>query len=587
MVCSACAFENPAGMRFCGMCGMPLPQRPITAPGAHSTLRFTRVPLDSRAVRSATSQERGAALLESRGDATSPNGGAPNPAPASADVTFNASSTTASATQAPPKELVPDVPLDEYVREFRYDPPKDPGEITMHGDAPVAVPLAEPPTKALDPLAEPPKEIVAEPPKEASTPADTPVALLSSSVAEEIKPPLGAAPVAGADDIDNRLGLEPESATEARIARPRFLEINQPAKETKAEPPKQIEPVSNSGTTISGPSFLGLNDRPTTFAEAIGVEEGDYAPRNYHWRAWFAVAVVLGIGGLAWLEWRAQVNQTNDGPVEVVRTKLQKLGQSAMSEIAGQPAPAGNDDAKPETQVQEQAHAQPPVQTSPVQTSTTGAGNAGAEPTPPGSASAGNAATTVQSGSAPPRNAASTQSGVVAGQGANPKKADTDNSGEPTAAPKKPQTNRQADANTAPDNAAKPVLGADEMARAKNASDSAAEAAWLWKATAKGNPDAPVQLANMYIQGDGVPRSCEQAMVLLKTAAEKENARARNRLASMYSTGTCVSRNRVEAYRWLSSALTANPNSQWAQQNRDLIWQQMTPDERAQAQRYR
>jgi hypothetical protein len=125
------------------------------------------------------------------------------------------------------------------------------------------------------------------------------------------------------------------------------------------------------------------------------------------------------------------------------------------------------------------------------------------------------------------------------------------------------------------------------MAKAKNASDSAAAAAWLWKATAKGNSDAPVQLADMYVKGDGVPRSCEQAVVLLKTAAEKENARARNRLAAMYATGNCVSRNRVEAYRWVSSALATNPNSQWAQQNRDLLWQQMTPEERAAAGKYR
>jgi hypothetical protein len=55
----------------------------------------------------------------------------------------------------------------------------------------------------------------------------------------------------------------------------------------------------------------------------------------------------------------------------------------------------------------------------------------------------------------------------------------------------------------------------------------------------------------------------------------------------MYSTGTCVQRNRVEAYRWLSSALAANPKSEWAQQNRDLLWQQMNPEERAMAQRYR
>jgi len=52
--------------------------------------------------------------------------------------------------------------------------------------------------------------------------------------------------------------------------------------------------------------------------------------------------------------------------------------------------------------------------------------------------------------------------------------------------------------------------------------------------------------------------SCEQAVVLLKTAAEKEMPARAMRLAAMYATGNCVSRNRVEAYRWVSSALATN-----------------------------
>ena len=46
MFCSNCGFENPAMHRFCGMCGTPLPQRPITAPGAQSTLSYTRLPVE-------------------------------------------------------------------------------------------------------------------------------------------------------------------------------------------------------------------------------------------------------------------------------------------------------------------------------------------------------------------------------------------------------------------------------------------------------------------------------------------------------------------------------------------------------------
>ncbi len=46
MVCSSCGQENPSTNRFCGMCGTPLPQRPLTAPGAQSTVGFTRVPVE-------------------------------------------------------------------------------------------------------------------------------------------------------------------------------------------------------------------------------------------------------------------------------------------------------------------------------------------------------------------------------------------------------------------------------------------------------------------------------------------------------------------------------------------------------------
>ena len=48
-----------------------------------------------------------------------------------------------------------------------------------------------------------------------------------------------------------------------------------------------------------------------------------------------------------------------------------------------------------------------------------------------------------------------------------------------------------------------------------------------------------------------------------------------------------MTRNHVEAYRWLSATLAADPNNQWAQQNRDLTWQQMTPEERTLAKKYR
>ena len=79
------------------------------------------------------------------------------------------------------------------------------------------------------------------------------------------------------------------------------------------------------------------------------------------------------------------------------------------------------------------------------------------------------------------------------------------------------------------------------MANAKNASDAAASACRLWKATAKGNPDAPVQLADMII-GQGVPRSCERAVRHSEDRGGEGKRPHRNRLASMYATRKLVAR---------------------------------------------
>ena len=109
----------------------------------------------------------------------------------------------------------------------------------------------------------------------------------------------------------------------------------------------------------------------------------------------------------------------------------------------------------------------------------------------------------------------------------------------------------------------------------------------LRAAVGKGDVDAPVTLANLYLEGKGVSRSCDEALTLLQSAAAKANARARNRLAAMYEIGTCVQRDRVQAYRWLTSALAVDGKNLWAQQNLDQTWREMTSQERTMAEAYR
>jgi len=582
-------------MRFCGMCGTPLPFRPMTAPGAQSTLNFTRVPVEA----SAPSRERSATISTARNAGTAEtmgrNGGStlPPQAPAPAAVeelvepvehaemgTIEPASE--AAVEAPAHELVPDVPLDEYVQSFHYEPPSEPTEITMRGDSSVAEQRV---------VAD--KAVVAD-----SIAADATEQDVMATPAPTDGEVVGMSAIATDSSVESRLGLEPESPAEVVAERPRFLDIG--------EAPAETRPASSGTSTIVGPSFLGLSDAPEVEADYAPVEDFEEpVPRKSHWRAWLAAAVVLVFVVLGAMEWRAQSNQTDNGPVEVIKAKVRNWKNGGPSQLADQPAENASTDnnTKPDMQVQEQPKPQQQNQaansarnpsassntrtSSPATASPSAAQPAVTTVTP--AASKTPPPKTVQSATVVPPKAPATQNASATGTpksgpnspaSANPKPTTTTQ-----AAATKPKLARQDQGSN--DDTAAAKSGADELSKAKSASDSAAEAAWLWKSTAKGNPDAPVLLADMYMKGDGVPRSCEQAVVLLKTAAEKENARARNRLASMYATGNCVQRNRVEAYRWLSSALVANPHSDWAQQNKDLIWQQMTPEEQAEAQRYR
>ena len=558
MVCSACGFENPTPMRFCGMCGMPLPHRPMTAPGAQSTLNLTRVPVETQP----TGRERNPGSEKSARVALD----SPAADLRSSEREYKPGSSTASEVavaspeESQPKELVPDVPLNEYIENFHYEPPREPAEVTMRGETHLT------------------SHEVEYPKPEPAKPADNIAA-----------PSRGNYVRADVEDVDRRLGLEPESPVEANIARPRFLDINEPSNEAA--------PVA-SGTSISGPSFLGLNDPPQTWAEAVGVE---YTPSRYSWRVFVALAIACIVLALVALEWRSQTAQTATSAIEVVRGKIRDFRHRWDSDDdLTKPATSSDANSNAKPQSGPNGEAAWPVKNAANSASTDNAANAPAQagatqpspqPTSPApqadngqSGTASPESQTAQNPTSPPAASADQTSSTPA---ANSGTTVADNSASKPAADKSSKK-KQADAADQQEVVTKQSApGADEMNKAKDASDAAATAAWLWKATAKGNPEAPVQLANMYIQGNGVPRSCEQAVVLLKTAGAKQNAGARNRLAWMYSTGTCVPRNRMEAYRWLNSALDANPNSQWAKQNRDLLWQQMTPEERAGVQRGR
>ena len=67
--------------------------------------------------------------------------------------------------------------------------------------------------------------------------------------------------------------------------------------------------------------------------------------------------------------------------------------------------------------------------------------------------------------------------------------------------------------------------------------DDAEAAKWLWKSVAKHNAQATVLLADLYLKGNGVSKNCDQARVLLDSAARKGVAGAGERLRNLPAFG--------------------------------------------------
>lgn len=85
---------------------------------------------------------------------------------------------------------------------------------------------------------------------------------------------------------------------------------------------------------------------------------------------------------------------------------------------------------------------------------------------------------------------------------------------------------------SAPPAATQPHSG--EIASKTKPSRTPAE---LWASVQAGNSKAALELAELYIQGSGVPQNCTQARVLLMVASEKRNAGAIKRLQELDKAG--------------------------------------------------
>ncbi len=454
------------------------------------------------------------------------------------------------ATKSPDEERE----LQEFVANFRYNPPAEAvDELTMRSEVPV-----------LD--------------------AEAPVTPSHPSFDDDVPPPPEAGP--------HPTGEEYYPATSSTADRSRFLDVT-------ATP--DVEPA-RPATVSSSPSFLGLD----TPGSGLPLDEIP-PPGRSHWFLWSSLSILLVVFGiLGYLQGRAQTDPALPNPMAIAREQYARLRQR-VTELAA-PAPTSPADSQPVTPAPaEPQHASTPP-TDQTASATQPQPEKSANSNPSASQPPQSAATTDQQQPQPVATTAQQQqpqpaSTPPSAQSADSKLATTPPASQPAVTPQKPVVDTTPTASAVDTTVAKrepvkepppavakpksrPEPGQQELANAMQASDPAAQAAWLWKATSRGNPEAPVRLADMYIKGKGVARSCEQALVLLRAQAAKEDAPARNRLAALYANGTCVARDRVRAYQLMSSALAVDPTSEWAETNRKELWQQMSPEERTQAEKY-
>ena len=165
-------------------------------------------------------------------------------------------------------------------------------------------------------------------------------------------------------------------------------------------------------------------------------------------------------------------------------------------------------------------------------------------------------------------------------------------------------------ATAAPDNPTTPAAGGTEQASPPEAAPAAAPAekvefappgrprkthpklapahatiaASVDKPAAASAADADLEASGeRYLYGNGVTQNCARAESSLRTAATKGNSKAETVLGTMYATGHCVGKDLPAAYRWFARALHEDPQNSRISADLQVLWRQMTPEEKQQA----
>jgi hypothetical protein len=393
--------------------------------------------------------------------------------------------------------------------------------------------------------------------------------------------------------IETEIGPNPLDQSPAKPQNPAELPAEEPASAEDLSHFLDFTPAHHQESgSLAGPSFLGLSGD----AESA---ESEVAPRSRRWPRYVAsgfiaaVAMLTVMQGTSLRETAFRYARVGVSYAQLLRTGKADSLTGRTDSSGANAGPASNQTTGPDFVVEQrpanpaQGAAQPtgasepkatPEAPTPQSQAVAQPQAAQAEATDPSSP----ASPAINAGNVLP-NSTTVNREREAGNGDSAKPTQTVElkhssdsrppAAKPQAAASKPSAQQSQKAGQ--------IAGQREYQQALATTNPEVARALLWRATALGHPDAQVNLADVYIYGQGVPQNCEQGLVLLRSAAQKANPRAQGKLGALYATGKCVSLDRVQAYRWLSLALNNNQGSEWVEKNREMVWRQMSPDERS------
>jgi hypothetical protein len=370
------------------------------------------------------------------------------------------------------------------------------------------------------------------------------------------------------------------------------------------------KPVRDQTSPVSGPSFLGLGDESDSTATYLLEED----PGSSHWGRSVVLVGVLGcVTAAAWhwrhdlRDWAAKFSHPSSAPqteqVSYSASPISTSGSAAAPngqsitdnpttesptqpggglQPAGTAAEQGNTLAEAQP-IQRPIAAQAENQTEQVSNSASPISTSGSAAAPNGQAIEDNPRTespTQPGGGLQPAGTAAEQRNTLAE--AQPiQQPIAAQPGDRTPLGGNQSTTRPTSKKGEP--AARTGSFAEERpAKEPTGSPKGPEA----PVVASGSADDALEAeGERYLYGTESPANCARAQRDLLAAAERSNAKGESVLGAMYATGHCVPRDLPLAYRWFAKALRQEPDNARFEGDVQILWNQMTPDERQTAMR--